>query len=206
MVQGENFISDLTCYDNIRLYCEMIGKNISDEEIKSILESVGLQIDKNVFPDRLSGGQKQRLAIAQAVAKDSDIILCDEITSALDEKNKIDFVRFLHKIAKEMNKKNIITSHDEDIFDMCDALYEVKERKIHCLYNNDELLLNRQLEVESSKLKDKILRHYLTMKTKRQFKMSVLYSLICALVVSASVFLTYYLYSFVSIQKDTLKV
>ena len=207
LVQGENFISDLTCYDNIRLYCEMIGKNISDEEIKSILESVGLQIDKNVFPDRLSGGQKQRLAIAQAVAKDSDIILCDEITSALDEKNKIDIVRLLHKIANEMNKIIIITSHDEDIFDMCDALYEVKDKKIHCLYEkNTEKLLNRQLETQSNKLKKQTLRHYLTMKTKRQFKMSVLYSLICALVVSASVFLTYYLYSFVSIQKDTLKV
>src|SRR5699024_5368171 len=66
--QTENFVSDMSCYDNMRLYANMAGIELSTSDIQRYLEMVHLDIGPKSFPDQLSGGEKQRLALAQALA------------------------------------------------------------------------------------------------------------------------------------------
>lgn len=146
LIQGNNFISDLNCYDNICLYAQMGGKECSSQEVETILSLLKLKIDQKVYPDTLSGGEKQKLAIAQALAKDSPIILCDEITASLDNEAKKEIILTLKRVAKENNKVIIITSHDEEIYEYCDRLYKIEEEKLILIKDNKLNKLNISIE------------------------------------------------------------
>ena len=81
------------------------------------------------YPNQLSGGQKQRVAIARAVVKESEIILADEPTGALDEENG----RNVMKVLKELNESGktvIIVTHDNKIAGQCNRIIEIRDGEI----------------------------------------------------------------------------
>ena len=79
--QSYNLLPDLTARENVDLACELAENPLPTDEI---LEKVGLGERGGHFPSQLSGGEQQRVAIARAVAKNPDLLLCDEPTGALD--------------------------------------------------------------------------------------------------------------------------
>lgn len=81
---------------------------------KQRIEDVDLTHRLNHLPEQLSGGEKQRVAIARALMYDPDIIICDEPTGNLDEKNRD---RILQTIAQLHNKGHtiVIATHDPDV-------------------------------------------------------------------------------------------
>jgi len=85
--QSFNLFPHLSVGQNIMLAPRLV-KQIPDTElqdtVKRLLARVGLEDKFNAYPDQLSGGQQQRVAIARALAMSPSILLCDEITSALD--------------------------------------------------------------------------------------------------------------------------
>lgn len=205
LIQGNNFISDLNCYENICLYAQMGGKECSSQEMESILSLLKLKIDQKIYPDTLSGGERQKLAIAQALAKDSPIILCDEITASLDNEAKKEIILTLKRIAKEYNKVIIITSHDEEIYEYCDQLYKIEEEKLILIKDNKLNKLNISVEKKTyGFMSNKILRKYLLRKIDRRPLMYTLYILICVLVVSISATLIHYRKEFISAQARVL--
>lgn len=113
--QDFNLLEDFSVRDNISLPLKMIGldDNEVDKKIKGIADDFGITdlLDKNT--NKLSGGEKQRVAVARAVLKNPDILLADEPTGNLDEKNSILIFELLKKIS--LNRLVIVVTHDKSM-------------------------------------------------------------------------------------------
>ena len=96
-----------------------------------ILNSLGLSKEQ-CFRDirKLSGGQQQRVAIARAIAKDVDLILADEPTGNLDEKNSQDILKTFIDLAHKNNKCVIIVTHSPSLAKKCDVQLKIMEGHI----------------------------------------------------------------------------
>ncbi len=84
-----------------------------DRRVAELLDAIELDesyIDR--LPTELSGGQKQRISIARALAAQPDIIICDEVTSALDQIVQEEILTLLMKLQKETNVSYLFITHD----------------------------------------------------------------------------------------------
>ncbi len=125
--QFYNLMANLTARENVELATE-ICENALD--IDEVLEEVGLEDRKDHFPAQMSGGEQQRVAIARAVAKNPDLLLCDEPTGALDFKTGIKILSLLKKINEEYNKTVVIITHNMPIGDMADRVVKMRSGEI----------------------------------------------------------------------------
>lgn len=94
-----------------------------------LLKSVGLQERMEHYPRELSGGEQQRVAIARCLANNPNIILADEPTGNLDEKNEKDIFELLKKLSK-MGKCVIVVSHSNDVKNYADKIYKIVDGKL----------------------------------------------------------------------------
>lgn len=78
----------------------------------------------------LSGGEQQRIAIARAVAAESDIILADEPTGNLDEDTASDIPLLFQKLAHENRKCVIVVTHTKELAKCVDIVMELSERRL----------------------------------------------------------------------------
>lgn len=125
--QFYNLMPNLTALENIELASE-ICKDAYDP--MEILEKVGLEERASAFPTTLSGGEQQRVSIARAIAKNPQILLCDEPTGALDYKTGKEILRLLHDMSKKEGKTVILVTHNSALKDMGDKVIKVKNGKI----------------------------------------------------------------------------
>lgn len=121
--QFYNLMPNLTAKENVELATELKKDALNPIEV---LTSVGLKNKIDSFPSQLSGGEQQRVSIARAIAKNADIILCDEPTGALDYETGKEILALLAKQAKEFNKTVIIVTHNSALAEMADHLIRVK--------------------------------------------------------------------------------
>ena len=105
--QDYGLFSHLSIEENLKMFMSVANKN---EDIPTLLKKVGLSIDPKTNVDVLSGGEKQRVAIARGMILTFSILLLDEPTSSLDDKNAFEIMDLL----KELSKKSliIIVTHD----------------------------------------------------------------------------------------------
>ncbi|MDO4668115.1 MAG: putative bacteriocin export ABC transporter [Streptococcus sp.] len=129
--QNFGLIENKTIKENLDL--SFVGKKISKEEkLQKMLEALkmvnlNLSLDRKIFS--LSGGESQRVAIAKTILKDSPIILADEPTASLDEKNSEEIIDLILRLKKE-NKIIIIATHTPSVFNRMDKIIEIKKEKI----------------------------------------------------------------------------
>ena len=121
--QFYNLVQNLTALENVELAVQ-ICKNPLDP--KTVLEQVGLKDRINNFPGELSGGEQQRVAIARAIAKNPNLLLCDEPTGALDSKTGIKILDLLQKSCREMGMTTIIITHNAIISEIADKVIRIK--------------------------------------------------------------------------------
>lgn len=125
--QFYNLMPNLTARENVELATELKKDALVPTEV---LTSVGLEDKFNNFPSQLSGGEQQRVSIARAVAKNCDIILCDEPTGALDYETGKEILSLLSREARENNKTVIIVTHNSALADMADHLIKMRNGKL----------------------------------------------------------------------------
>jgi D-methionine transport system ATP-binding protein len=101
--QHFNLMNSRTVAGNVALPLELgkLSRSEINARVKELLELVGLADKHDSWPANLSGGQKQRVAIARALAMTPKVLLCDEITSALDPELVGEVLKVLEQLAKE---------------------------------------------------------------------------------------------------------
>ena len=94
---------------------------------------------ENKFPRQLSGGQQQRVAIARALNKQSDILLCDEPTGALDDVSGKAVLKLLEEIHEE-GKTIVLVTHTKEIAGMADRIITMKNGKVEKEEINENII------------------------------------------------------------------
>ena len=132
--QFYNLIPDLTVQENIQVVADIAKQPMDIEEVMKVLD---IDKYKNRFPKELSGGQQQRVAIARALIKNPKILLCDELTGALDSKSSRNVLKFIEKVNEQFRTTIIIITHNEAIADMADTVIRIKDGQVaSCTDNN----------------------------------------------------------------------
>ena len=130
----QNYALDpnLKSFENVMLPM-YINENIKKEERKNkaieLLKYVNLESRIEHYPNELSGGEQQRVAIARALANDPDIILADEPTGNLDEKNEEIIFNILKKISAS-GRCVIVVCHNNNILKYADVVLEMQNGKL----------------------------------------------------------------------------
>ena len=113
--QFYNLVPELNVRDNITLPSELDGREINESELAEILETVGLRGREKDFPSALSGGQQQRVAIARALFQNPSVILADEPTGNLDERNGEEILNILCRLNRERKITVIAVTHSSAV-------------------------------------------------------------------------------------------
>lgn len=135
--QFYNLIPSLTAYENVSLSAEIAAHPL---KVSEMLDKVGLAERASHFPAQLSGGEQQRVAMARAVVKNPDILLCDEPTGALDFKTSIQMLRLLKDFCDISGKTVILITHNNAIAKIADRVFYLKDGRIVSIQENDDPL------------------------------------------------------------------
>lgn len=125
--QFYNLMPNLTAFENVQLATEITTDPLSAEDI---LAEVGLADRANHFPTQLSGGEQQRVSVARAVAKNPELLLCDEPTGALDLKTGIQILKLLRDFNIKYKKTVMVITHNASIADMADRVFSLKDGEL----------------------------------------------------------------------------
>jgi putative ABC transport system ATP-binding protein len=125
--QFYNLIPSLTAYENVALVTEIADRPMDPAHA---LELVGLGDRLNHFPAQLSGGEQQRVAIARAVAKQPEVLLCDEPTGALDYTTGKVVLEVLEKVNRELKSITVVITHNAAIAGMADRVIRISSGQI----------------------------------------------------------------------------
>ncbi|WP_032909841.1 ABC transporter ATP-binding protein [Streptococcus sanguinis] len=125
--QFYNLIPNLTALENVELASQISQNPLNETQV---LKEVGLEQRLSNFPSQLSGGEQQRVAIARAIAKNPDILLCDEPTGALDYKTGKSILKLLQDTCRKNNKTVVIITHNSLIEDIGDRIIRVNSGRI----------------------------------------------------------------------------
>lgn len=143
--QQFNLFPHYTALENVMLSPQVVKKQ-SKAEAKQIAEEmlakVGLADKMMHYPDQLSGGQQQRVAIARALAMKPKVLLCDEVTSALDPELVNEVLAVVRQLAEEGMTLVMVTHEMRFAREVCDKLVFMHQGRIHETGNPEEVFSN----------------------------------------------------------------
>lgn len=120
--QFYNLVQNLTTKENVELASQIVSKPLDEVEV---LKQVGLTERMNNFPAQLSGGEQQRVAIARAIAKNPQLLLCDEPTGALDFKTGKNILKLLQDTSRIQGKTVVIITHNAAFEEIGDRVIRI---------------------------------------------------------------------------------
>ncbi len=133
--QFYNLIPSLTARENIALVTEVAKSPMLPDDALSM---VGLSDRGSHFPAQLSGGEQQRIAIARAIAKRPEVLLCDEPTGALDSHTGILVLEALSQINRELGTTAAVITHNSAIQQIAHRVFQFRDGQISQTHVNSE--------------------------------------------------------------------
>ena len=132
----------LTAKGNVLFGIKQNGKNYSKKErselADSYLDSVGLSYAKDKYPSQLSGGMQQRVAVARALALESEILLFDEPFGAIDPKLRLELQELVSRLSVEKKKTVVFVTHDiDEAILLADRIVVMEPGKIRTIVDVD---------------------------------------------------------------------
>jgi putative ABC transport system ATP-binding protein len=131
--QFYNLVPSLTAIENVEIVTEIAANPMKPADA---LQLVGLGERLNHFPAQLSGGEQQRIAIARAIAKRPDVLLCDEPTGALDFETGRVVLEVLERVNHELGTTTAVITHNVSIGDMADRVVRMGSGRIVDVHRN----------------------------------------------------------------------
>jgi putative ABC transport system ATP-binding protein len=133
--QFYNLIPSLTAEENVALVTDIAARPMPPAEA---LARVDLADRLHHFPSQLSGGEQQRIAIARAIAKQPDLLLCDEPTGALDLHTGLTVLRTIDRANRELGTTTVVITHNAVIAEMADRVIRLSDGQIVSVHKNTE--------------------------------------------------------------------
>ncbi|MGD8573422.1 MAG: ABC transporter ATP-binding protein [Gammaproteobacteria bacterium] len=131
--QFYNLIPSLTARENVAIVTEIALHPMDPGEA---LRLVGLGERLDHFPAQLSGGEQQRVAIARAIAKNPEVLLCDEPTGALDSATGVVVLEALADANQRLGTTTAVITHNAAIADMADRVIHLSDGRIGDILHN----------------------------------------------------------------------
>lgn len=131
--QSYNLLPDLTAKENVDLARDLVDDPLDSLEV---LRRVGLADRADHFPSQLSGGEQQRVAIARGVAKNPELLLCDEPTGALDFETGRQVLKLLKDINTEFRRTIVLITHNAPLAAMGNRVLRMRSGKITDIQHN----------------------------------------------------------------------
>lgn len=147
-VSPENYtVTDLITFGKYIYYPYYFSINKKDQkEVDEIIEKLDLTHYRNRYLNELSDGNLQKAYIGRALAQNSPLIILDEPTTHLDEKNKINILKILRELAKTQNKIILFSSHDWRLSkEFSDKIWYLTHQKLYSGITEDILLQHQEL-------------------------------------------------------------
>lgn len=140
--QFYNLIPSLTARENVALVTEISVSPMTPEDALAL---VGLGDRMDHFPAQLSGGEQQRVAIARAIAKQPEILLCDEPTGALDSETGIIVLEAIERVNRELGTSTAVITHNTTVAGMADRVVQIADGQIASVERNEQRKSAREL-------------------------------------------------------------
>ncbi|WP_240791253.1 ABC transporter ATP-binding protein [Roseomonas sp. AR75] len=140
--QFYNLIPSLTALENVELVAEIARDPMRPEEALAL---VGLSHRLDHFPGQLSGGEQQRVAVARAIVKRPDALLCDEPTGALDVETGKLVLSAIARANREVGATTVVITHNAAIAGMADRVLRMGGGRIVAIETNTRRLAPEEL-------------------------------------------------------------
>ena len=128
--QFHNLLPEFSALENVCIPGYLSGK-ISDKEVikrgRELLELLGLHDRMEHKPSQLSGGEQQRTAVARALMNNPAVVFADEPSGNLDSQTANELHKLFFRLRDEMNQTFVIVTHNEELADMADEKFEIKD-------------------------------------------------------------------------------
>ena len=116
--QFHNLIAELNIFENVTIPTLIAGNEVDTVYVEDLFNYFDLSDRKKSFPLDLSGGEKQRVSAMRAIINKPSIIIADEPTGNLDEKNAIKMIDLFQKLNDDFNLTFVIATHDDKVFNI----------------------------------------------------------------------------------------
>ena len=128
--QSYNLVPVLNARENIVLPIQLDGRQVDEDFLDKIVNTLGLEKKLGSLPSQLSGGQQQRVAIARALAAAPAIILADEPTGNLDSRTSQDVLSLLKVTSQKFAQTIVMITHNEEIAQTADRIIRIEDGRI----------------------------------------------------------------------------
>jgi putative ABC transport system ATP-binding protein len=125
--QSGNLCSILSAHENVALGLRLAGRPAPETAVEDALDAFGLRGRGRQPAETLSGGEQQRVAIAAAAAREAPLVLADEPTAELDERNEGLVLEALSRLRTEFSSTVVVVTHSPRVAEAADRVVELRD-------------------------------------------------------------------------------